>query len=66
MDKIADSKFFHEHWENTQKEMEKILEEAYNPNGTREDWAKACQKAMNQIDMLKHLGYGIKNGVTTH
>jgi len=62
--KIGESKYFAEQWEKVNKAMGRVLSEAYNPNGTMNDWIDACNSVGNEIDTIKTLGWSVKHGDT--
>jgi hypothetical protein len=64
LDKIAQSKFFHGHWENLQKAIGRILDEAHNPNGTMNNWVESCNSAEVEIQKINALGWSVRHGKT--
>lgn len=64
LDKIGASKHFHRQWEDVNKAMGRVLSEAYNPEGTMDDWVASCRAASNEMEKLLALGWSIRHGNT--
>ena len=64
LEKIGQSKFFSPSWEKVQSALTRVLDEAYNPNGTMSEWVDACNVVVNEMDNLKTLGWSIRQGNT--
>jgi hypothetical protein len=62
--KIGESKYFAEQWEDLNKAMGRVLSEAYNSNGTMNDWIDACNKVKTEMDNIHALGWSVKHGDT--
>lgn len=60
--KVADSKYFHNYWEDLQKKIGKILSEAHNPDGTMNDWTNSIDEATDAIAKISSLGWDVRHG----